>query len=428
MAKRLKYLRRQARILPLRGVTPASRIIRHIVVIPARGESGSLPDCLRSLAANPAGECRQTWCLVIVNNPPPGQAGAEYLDDNLATLRWLDGNHENWPFHLAFADAASPGRELPAGYGVGLARKLGADTALAALLETEAPQTAAADQRLLFHLDADTRVEANYFAAVRQAIGEQQAGAGVIAFRHAPHPEPAVQRAIALYELWMRCYVLGLRRAGSPYAFHTVGSTMVSTLDAYIRAGGMPARRSAGEDFYFLQQLAKSDKLIEIETTTVHPSPRPSNRVPFGTGPHIATALGLDREQPLFEPPAAFSLLATLLSTIAEEPLAEASEILERLTEKKAGTARRFLEAREFDKAWAGFRQRCPGHRENMLRAFHQWFDGLATRRLINQATPRRLRFAEAWPRWSAWLRLPDFANPADALACLRRQCVASRS
>ena len=43
-------------------------------------------------------------------------------------------------------------------------------------------------------------------------------------------------------------------------------------------------RRQAGEDFYFIQKLAQRGNFSECNTTCVIPSPRPSDRVPFGTG------------------------------------------------------------------------------------------------------------------------------------------------
>jgi hypothetical protein len=43
-------------------------------------------------------------------------------------------------------------------------------------------------------------------------------------------------------------------------------------------------RRKAGEDFYFLHKVAPQGDLLEVNDTTVYPSARISDRVPFGTG------------------------------------------------------------------------------------------------------------------------------------------------
>ena len=50
-----------------------------------------------------------------------------------------------------------------------------------------------------------------------------------------------------------------------------------------MRQGGMN-KRQAGEDFYFLHKIIPLGHFGEINTTRVIPSPRPSDRVPFGTG------------------------------------------------------------------------------------------------------------------------------------------------
>jgi hypothetical protein len=49
--------------------------------------------------------------------------------------------------------------------------------------------------------------------------------------------------------------------------------------------------RKAGEDFYFLQRIFPLGNIRLINTATVFPSPRPSDRVPFGTGRAIKDML-----------------------------------------------------------------------------------------------------------------------------------------
>jgi hypothetical protein len=54
----------------------------------------------------------------------------------------------------------------------------------------------------------------------------------VIPFCHQQGDTPEEDQAIRRYELFLRAYVLGLARAGSPCAFHTVGSAMACTAEA----------------------------------------------------------------------------------------------------------------------------------------------------------------------------------------------------
>ncbi|RLD77699.1 MAG: glycosyltransferase family 2 protein, partial [Bacteroidetes bacterium] len=71
-----------------------------------------------------------------------------------------------------------------------------------------------------------------------------------------------------------------------PYYFHTVGSSFTVKAETYCKQGGMN-RKKAGEDFYFLQKIMSLGNYEYLNTTTVYPSSRPSDRVPFGTGAFI---------------------------------------------------------------------------------------------------------------------------------------------
>jgi len=150
---------------------------------------------------------------------------------------------------------------------------------------------------LLLSLDADTRVEPNYLESVRAHFADPYAWAAVIAYAHPIEGTPEEQAAIASYEILLRYHVLGLRWAGSPYAFPSIGSTIVCRAEAYVAVSGMNRRRG-GEDFYFLQQLAKTGGVGFINTTTVRPSGRPSSRVPFGTGAYVRQFLDGDCPRP----------------------------------------------------------------------------------------------------------------------------------
>ena len=80
--------------------------------------------------------------------------------------------------------------------------------------------------------------------------------------------------------------MLGLIYAKSPYAYHSIGSTMVCDADSYIKVQGMNKRKAA-EVFYFLEKLSKITTIRKIGGTTVLPSSRGSWRVPFGTGQRV---------------------------------------------------------------------------------------------------------------------------------------------
>ncbi len=70
--------------------------------------------------------------------------------------------------------------------------------------------------------------------------------------------------ATQLYELSLRYYVAGMKFARSPYAFHTIGSSMAVSPVHYARVRGFP-KREAGEDFYLLNKLAKLGSVLELD-------------------------------------------------------------------------------------------------------------------------------------------------------------------
>lgn len=281
------------------------------VVIPALAESDHLFATLQSLAQNPGQILSRFLTLVVINHRE--DAPLSDKSDNEHTLQHLAaGDPSLKNLHLAWVDAASKGLELPAkGGGVGLARKIGFDLSLPRL--RFGPSTP-----LLISLDADTFVRPDYLPAlIRHFQGTKVPGA-VIPFCHRPGSSREQDEAIRRYELFLRVYVLGLSRACSPYAFHTVGSAMACLAESYCRMGGMNLR-VAGEDFYFLQHLAKTGGIAQVKGTVVYPSARASHRVPFGTGRSISRLLGKDEEAVLFYQKDCFQILGEWLTLIAQD-------------------------------------------------------------------------------------------------------------
>lgn len=168
-------------------------------------------------------------------------------------------------------------------FGAGWARKIGMDLATYRFAVLDRPEG------VILTLDADCLVKKNYFIAVEEWFSPPQRQGAAIYFEHPTQGNDFPQEVytgITKYELHLRYYLQALRYAGFPYAFHTMGSAMAVRAIAYARIGGMP-RKQAGEDFYFLQKLIPLGGFGEISTTAVFPSPRPSDRVIFGTGAAI---------------------------------------------------------------------------------------------------------------------------------------------
>jgi len=389
-----EYLRKRGVSGPWRLVTgEVDCTFRQAVVIPCLAESRRIFRTLATLALNDASELARTLVVCVVNHPE-GHTSREVRADNKKTLTILHSLMFGMPppaipyqdgekdlqtvlangLRMAYVDAASPDRGLPARHaGVGLARKIGLDLALQAMESAEGPG-------LLYCLDADTFVAPNYLKCVREHFEATNQGATVLPYLH--RLAGAGQAALE-YELFLRSYVLGLRYAGSPYAFHTVGSAMCCTAEAYARSGGMNRRRST-EDFYFLENLAKTCGISQVRGTFVFPEARISDRVPFlGTGWAISRYLKGERNICHVYDSRVFDYLANWLMALSgsvttgpEKALHEAQLIHPDI--------HRFIENQGFLEIWQKLRR---NYRDDgmFLRQLHVWFDGLKTLRMVNE-------------------------------------------
>ena len=113
----------------------------HLVQVPAYGEGDELFAMLGSVPAGPRGE---VLIAVVLNarasSPPAAHAANQAAHKRLAGAASSAATLSNDPPITAYAfphgrvvliDRASPGRFLPEDQGVGLARKIGCDFALA---------------------------------------------------------------------------------------------------------------------------------------------------------------------------------------------------------------------------------------------------------------------------------------------------------
>lgn len=390
-----RYLARRTVPGPWRIQGDDGRRFAGAVVLPALAESADLFHTLSSLAANPPELLQQFLILVVVNHRPDTPTAQQA--DNRRTLELLNRRCLCLrPLQLAWIDAASPGRELPvADGGVGLARKIGFDLVLERLAWGHTDP-------LLAALDADTLVQPDYLPALRDHFAQTAKGGAVLPFCH-PLPDDAKQRqAMVLYELYLRCHVLGLGLAGSPYAFHTIGSTMACRADSYVRCGGMN-RRQAGEDFYFLQQLAKTDGVEQLSGTVVFPSARISERTPFGTGRSVAALCDPAGGGSLFHQPRAYSLLGDWLKH-ATGHWQDTGAAIQQWAGRTHPYLAQFLERENFVAVWDRLSR---NHATAVARraAFHGWFDGLKTTRLLHYLA------SGPWPRCSPEHAVPDLMN-----------------
>ena len=394
--RREKYLRNYG-IFPQRPLVAGSvEGIGQAVVIPALAERDSLFRTLAGIARNPSGDLQRTLVICVVNNHRPPLTSDKEIADNQKTLPILQSlvfrrpANQNLPdairedlqqiagsdLRLAFIDASSPGLEIPdRDGGVGTARKIGMDAALRIV------DARAAGGGVICCLDADTLVEENYLSAFRTYFTRTGDPAVVSAYAHQKPDDPKLQAAICCYEIFLRSYVIGLSYAGSPYAFHSIGSTMACSADGYTDVRGMN-RRGAAEDFHFLNKLAKIGKIGTITETTVFPSPRPSGRVPFGTGRSMLRFLTGGTDEYRLYDPRIFVILKEWLAAMEADPDRDPETILNGANRIHA-RLEEYLRLSRFAADWTVIRKNCrdAGH---LRRQFHVWFDGLKTLKLVH--------------------------------------------
>ncbi len=247
------------------------------IVIPCFNE----PDLIRTLES--VYHCQRpvyaTEVIVVVN--APANAPAMVVENNKITLQkatvWINTHDDQrLRFHLIYRP------DLPEKTaGVGFARKIGMDEAVIRLHQVNN------HRGVMISLDADATCEANYLTETENHFQKfpKTQGASV----YFEHPiegnefEPEIYKGITLYELHLRYINQAFRYVNHPHAYHTIGSSFCVPMDAYVKQGGMN-KRQAGEDFYFLQKIISLGNYSEINSTCIIPSPRISDRVPFGTG------------------------------------------------------------------------------------------------------------------------------------------------
>jgi len=392
------YLARYATGLPWKLHAGNLENIEQVVVIPAYAEKDLIFTTLASLAANDDASLKKSLILCVINNKSTAStADQENNAQTLTLMKALIGEQSvreltdiedirvalqriaAGPLRLGCMDASSPGLEIPfrAG-GVGMARKIGMDMALRLLANS------GNGPRLILSLDADTLVQPDYLSVVRNAFFSNKIQTGIIAYEHQIPMDEIGKMAICRYEIFLRYWVLGLQYARSPYAFHSIGSTIVTTAENYLAVRGMN-RREEGEDFYFLNKLAKTGRIRQITKTVVYPSARVSRRVPFGTGAAVDKIVsGVCSGHRLYDP-RIFTVLKEWIALMKQSFNRSESQILDCARNIDQGLAS-FLAARGFLSIWPKIRNNVKDQK-TYDRQFHGWFDGFETLKLVNYLT-----------------------------------------
>lgn len=271
----LTYLQERA-LYPRWISDPPNDDLQLIAVIPCYNE----PDLLNSLLSiyRAAGAVVME-VIVVINHAESDSEEVKWLNQQtyIAAKQWsISINDNNIKYY--FIEAYDlPDRRA----GVGLARKIGMDEAVRRFVEVDTPNG------IIVCYDADSECSPHFFRSVSDYFNEHENAQAVSI--HYEHPiegnafSPEIYQNIIQYELHLRYYIEMQRYLMLPYAYHTVGSSLAVRVSAYAKVGGMNQRK-AGEDFYFIHKCIKAYPFGEVNNVQVIPSPRESDRVPFGTG------------------------------------------------------------------------------------------------------------------------------------------------
>ena len=351
-----------------------------IIVIPAISEFENIKSLISSLSNNDVTYFSETLILFVVNN----LKGSSNLikADNKKTLLYLEelankqinGVHPN--LNIDFINASTTNLELDEkDGGVGLARKIGMDLAITLFdFETNI-------KKLVICLDGDCTVESNYISTIRNYFNTNSVSAGYVNFNHTTTTDKENERAIINYEIFLRYYVLGLTYANSPYAYHSIGSTMVCDVESYVKVQGMNKRKAA-EDFYFMEKLSKITKIEKINGTAVLPSSRGSWRVPFGTGQRVNRFLENTQNEYILYSPKSFEVLKEWVKVFHSESQLSADDYL-KLAKEINTSLFNFLTSNNFQNSWEKIIKNSSSN-EQIQKQKLIWFDGFKTLKLIH--------------------------------------------
>lgn len=389
------------------------------LVIPARDEEPLLLDRIQHLAAQNPG----LLCILVINQSDDHPATATNLAlaariGNRLPLEW--SVHERLLCCFTLPDGGAllvvdrfSSRGIPAAEGVGGARKIGCDIACRLVAEESIGSP------WIHCSDADVSWPPGYF----EAVDAHRGAALVYPFRHqVAAGAPGLPGA--LYELHLRYYVAGLNAARSPYAYHTIGSTIAVHAANYAMVRGFP-RRSGGEDFYLLNKLRKTGAVITLNGPTLQIADRDSDRVPFGTGPGRDQINRLDDplQQFAFYHPGVFTALASWLALTPELFDAGSPDSAWQLLgdtasgELPAGALAGLLEGMGARRAL----EHAFSHGRDLSRFaahLHHWFDAFRTLKLIHALRDRYLPSMGL----AQLVETYDALNPAIELAGISRQ------
>jgi hypothetical protein len=342
-----------------------------IVIIPAFRELFLL-DTLLSLdqCTRPTGV---TEVIVLVNSSvncslADLEVNKQVIDE---VSRWIEQREKDkLHFHLVHQPNLPPKHA-----GVGLARKIAMDEAVCRFHEINKPNG------IIVSFDADSTCSPNYLVSIQEQFEREGLKSATIPYRHLLPADAREKEGILQYELHLRYLVQSARFCGFPYWWHTVGSAFAVRAWLYVAVGGMN-RRKAGEDFYFLHKVFPHGNVGIIRDTCIYPSPRASDRVPFGTGAAMNKWINEPGEEWLTYRFEAYEMLKPFFEGIPglfRASLPETRDFIQSMHPFLVEYLQEHAVIEELEEC-----KRHAARQDTFLKRFYQWFDGFRLVRFLN--------------------------------------------
>ncbi len=367
-----------------RALLPLKNSYKHVLTVPCYSEGLGVVDFFNApLFAH----TRSVLCILVLNATPQSPAHAhaqnqltrQALAERFTTVAYTPSfTCYQTPFgSVLLIDRACEGFYLQPHEGVGKARKIGCDVALAYIHQEKI-------QHPWIHgTDADALLPQDYFQNI-----PSEGVALLHPFEHTLPNHKEAQKALHIYTSMLHYYAQGHTYAGSPYNHISIGSTISIHAQAYAQVRGIP-NRQAGEDFHVLNKLRKLGVFNPIQSQPIQLSSRLSDRVPFGTGVALKELLHNNHGDQWIHP-ACFVLLKTWLAYATHGlqhmwPLKQVLDACSHHTGIDTSFFKTLSVSLNLNKIWTHSIHASPVY-ENRSTHFHHAFDGLMTLRFLHHA------------------------------------------
>ena len=343
-------------------VVVKKKLYKYFIIIPIYNEYKYIFKTLESLNNQNQIYLSNTLIILLINNSK--NCSRDIVDNNYQTEQLILSKQYN--FEYALLDYYSQQNALISKeFRIGTIRKIGMDFTL---------QYAKPDS-LLFCLDADSVVSINYLENIIKYYKKSHFNVATVTFKHQKSDDTDIEYAIKTYEDQLYNMAKKIKQSNSPYGYVSMGSTIVCTVSAYIAVGGMP-QKTAAEDFYFLQALAKFTNIYQIQDCLVYPSSRAEQRVYLGTGYRMIEYKQNKNFKNLFFPDEAYEILKKFISFVNNNYTNSYENFNQELNKTFNNKVCNFLYNHNIGKIWDRINKNSKSKEQFML-FFHQWFDAL---------------------------------------------------